>query len=238
MNPKKAAMTLLVILILGMTGIVHAQQNKVQAVSAQTLKAWMDQLETVYIVDLRSPLECLDAKIPQAVCSFDESNVLVDAPKSSKMIFYAGNRPVDQASPLIQKVLSGGWENIYVLQGGLTVWRKEGYPVLSEDRMPRVFAFALDVRDFNRWQKQARHPLVLDIRESVSYAGGHIEGAVNFPLSQLHVDYAKIPLTTDLLVVDEDGAQSYLVASFLVRKGFQSPQRLKGGMAEYRRSIK
>ncbi len=231
-------MTLLVILILGMSGIVHAQTNKVQPVSAKMLKSWVDQSETVYLVDLRSVLECLDAKIPQAVCGFDESNVLADAPRLSKVIFYTGKQPVDQASPLIQKTLSGGWENIYVLEGGLTAWRKEGYPVFSEDRTPRVFAYALDSRNFDRWQKQAREPLILDIREAQSFAGGHIEGAVNFPLSRLHVDYAKIPLNADLLVVDENGMHSYLVASFLVRKGFQDPKRLKGGMAEYRRSIK
>ena len=80
-----------------------------------------------------------------------------------------------------------------------------------------------------------RSPLVVDIRSPKAFAAGHLDGAVNFPLTRLHVEYAEIPLDRTLLMVDEDGTGSFLAASYLVRKGFPNVRRLKGGMAEYRR---
>lgn len=235
MKNKNAVVLLFVILVVGIAGSVCAQPARIQPVSAQMLKSWLDEGGDVHIFDLRSTLECLDVKISQAVCSFGETDALAAVPKKSRMVFYAGIRPVDQDSPLMKRALSEGFENIFVMQGGLAAWRKEGYPLFSEKRTPRVFAYAVDSRKIPAWQKQAKNPLIVDIREAGVYAAGHIDGAMSIPLSRLHVDYARIPLTATLLVADEDGTQSLLAASYLARKGFLNVQRLKGGMSDYRR---
>ena len=240
MKHKKAVLAALVTLFLGVTGFAEAQQNTLLPVSVQSVKTWLDSSpeSPVTLIDLRSLLECRDAKIAQAVChscDTQQDDLFALVPKENKLIFYTGNRLADSKCAVIDQALAAGYKNVYRLEGGFAAWRKEGYPVVSEKRTPRVLAHAVIPRNLSRWQKQAKNPLVIDIRQAEDFAPGHLEGALNIPLSRLHLDYAQIPLDATLLVVDEDGTQSFLAASYLLRKGFMNVRRLKGGMNEYRR---
>ncbi|MFO7570219.1 MAG: rhodanese-like domain-containing protein [Smithellaceae bacterium] len=239
MKCKRTALMTLLAFSLGVAGFAEAQTGAIAPVSVQTVKSWMASSEaSLTLIDGRSLLECLDAKIPQAVCwpcDTTDDAFLSSLPEKSKIIFYSGNRPTDPECAAIKQVLASGNKNVYGLEGGFAAWRKEAYPVVSEKRTPRVTAPAVSSRNLSRWRKQAKNPLILDIRKVDDFAAGHLDGAMNLPLSRLHIDYASIPLTATLLVADEDGTQSFLAASYLFRKGFMNVQRLKGGMIEYRR---
>lgn len=240
MKHKKAVLAALVTFFLGVTGCAEAQQNTLLPVSVQSVKTWLDSSSEspVTLIDQRSLLECRDAKIAQAVCHSCDTHpgdLFVSVPKENKIVFYAGNRPVDPECIAVKQALAAGYKNVYRLEGGFAAWRKEKYPVVSEKRTPRVLAHAVNPRKLSRWQKQVQNPLVIDIRQADDFAPGHLEGAMNIPLSRLHLDYARIPFDATLLVADEDGTQSFLAASYLSRKGFYNVQRLKGGMMEYRR---
>lgn len=225
-----------------MTGFAEAGENKVQSVNVQTLKMWMDKSEKMIIIDGGSMLACLDAKIPGALCrscdSEKEASFFSSMPKENKIIFYAGYPSLDQDCGLIRQALSAGFREVYVLDGGLASWRKAGLSVASDRRTPRVIAHAVRPQRLPEWQKRVKNPLVIDIRSHKDYASGHLDGAMNFPLSRLHVQYADIPLDRSLLIVDEDGRAGFLAASFLARKGFLSAQRLQGGMAAYQRGMR
>jgi len=238
---RSACITFLACLFISLSGSLSAvQAQDLRPVDVQTLKAWMDESqESLVVVDLRSLLACLDAKIPQAVCfpcgtqKAFPGNAL---PQEAKIIVYEETQPAAPGRcPVIQAILETGRGNVYRLDGGLPAWRKEGYPVISEKRTPRVPAPAVKAADLDSWRKQVANPLILDVREASDFAAGHIDGAMNIPLSVLHVDYGRIPLDASLLIADADGTQSFLAASFLARKGFPRVLRLKGGMAEYQR---
>jgi rhodanese-related sulfurtransferase len=211
-------------------------------VNVQTIKGWMDQSEKITIIDGGSVLACMDARIPGSVylpCDEDKDRSFFSAvPKESKIVFYSGLQPLDADCALISSALSSGVKGVYRLEGGLAEWRKAGLPVVSEKRTPRVAAQAIQVKQLPEWQKTAKNPLLIDIRSPKAFAAGHLDGAVNFPLSRLHVQYADIPLDRTLLIVDDDGRAAFLAASYLVRKGFLNVQRLQGGMSAYQRGTR
>jgi rhodanese-related sulfurtransferase len=228
--------------IVCVTGFSGAEQNKIQSINIQTLKAWMNKSEKIIMIDDNGILACMDTKIPDAAClSCDEEKdtaFFSTVPKESKIVFYTAYQPLDLKCDSIRQTLSAGLKGVYVLDGGLAAWRKAGFSVVSEKRIPRVVAPAVKPEKLAQWQKKVTKPLLIDIRSAKKFAVGHLDGAVNFPLTRLHLQYADIPLDRTLLVVDDDGQVGFLAASYLIRKGFLNVQRLQGGMAAVKRGAK
>jgi len=226
----------------GIAGFAGAEQSKIQSINVQTLKSGMDKSEKITLIDGGSILACMDAKIPGALClpcdSEKDASFVPSVPKENKIVFYSGLQPLDPDCALISNALSAGVKGVYRLEGGLAEWRKKGLPVVSEKRTPRVAAHAIQVKQLPDWQKAAKNPLLIDIRSPKTFVAGHLDGAVNFPLSRLHLQYADVPLDRTLLIVDDDGRAGFLAASYLARKGFLNVQRLQGGMAAYQRGTK
>jgi rhodanese-related sulfurtransferase len=227
---------------LGIEGFAGAEQNKIQSMNVQTLKSGMDKSEKITLIDGGSILACMDAKIPGALClpcdSEKDASFFPSVPKESKIVFYTAYQPLDLKCDSIRQTLSAGFKGVYVLDGGLATWRKAGFSVVSEKRIPRVVAPAVKPEKLAQWQKKVTKPLLIDIRSAKNFAVGHLDGAVNFPLTCLHLQYAGIPLDRTLLVVDDDGQAGFLAASYLIRKGFLNVQRLQGGMAAVKRGAK
>lgn len=60
---------------------------------------------------------------------------------------------------------------------------------------------------------------VVDVREPGEYAGGHVPGAVNIPLSQLATRLGEVPTDGRLLVVCASGNRSKVGTDVLRRAG-------------------
>lgn len=202
----------------------------------------MTQTRNVTLIDVSGLLVCMDAKIPGALCvsGNDEKDVsfLSSLAKDSKIVFYAESKSAFSDCNLLNRAVSQGFSAVYILEGGLPAWRNAGFPVATEKRIVRVPSRAVKPGKFPAWLQQTKNPLVIDIRSAKTYTAGHLDGALNFPLNRLHIQYADIPLDRTLLIVDEDGTQSFLAASYLAGKGFFNTSRLKGGMANYQRSTR
>jgi rhodanese-related sulfurtransferase len=213
----------------------------IASIDVKTLQE-MTRTQKVTLINVSGLLVCMDARIPGSLClSCDDEkdgSVLSSLAKESKIVFYAGRATPDAECDLVKKTIAQGFTSAYALSGGLSGWRQAGLPVASEKRIPRVISRAVNPKRFAEWQKQAKNPLVIDIRSARAYAAGHLDGARNFPMPRLHLQYVDIPLDRTLLIVDEDGTESFLASSYLARKGFLNIQRLKGGMANYRRGTR
>jgi rhodanese-related sulfurtransferase len=80
------------------------------------------------------------------------------------------------------------------------------------------------------------HPLpedvsVLDVREPVEWAHGHIEGAVHIPLMQLVQRLAEVP-DGKTVVVCKVGARSAQAVAYLSQQGYDVAN-LDGGLVEW-----
>jgi rhodanese-related sulfurtransferase len=72
---------------------------------------------------------------------------------------------------------------------------------------------------------------VLDVREPVEWAHGHIEGAVHIPLMDLPARLAEVP-ADQTLVVCRVGARSAQAAAYLLHQGYDVVN-LDGGMLDW-----
>lgn len=75
--------------------------------------------------------------------------------------------------------------------------------------------------------------LLLDVREADEFAAGHVEGAVNVPLSQLRVRHGELPRERALAVYCAAGQRGYYATRFLLQNGYDAAN-LSGGYTTYR----
>lgn len=71
---------------------------------------------------------------------------------------------------------------------------------------------------------------LLDVRETSEYKGGHIEGAVNAPLSSLNANQLSYPKDEPIYVICRSGNRSAQAASQLQAAGYTEIYDVSGGI--------
>ncbi|MCW2753094.1 MAG: rhodanese-like protein [Marmoricola sp.] len=74
--------------------------------------------------------------------------------------------------------------------------------------------------------------VVLDVRESVEWAHGRIDGSVHIPMSELAERLDEVPADQQLLVVCKVGGRSARVVQYLVQSGREAVN-LDGGLLDW-----
>ena len=77
--------------------------------------------------------------------------------------------------------------------------------------------------------------VILDIRDTKAFEGGHIVDAINIPLAKLSERIKELEKYRDkpLIVVCQMGHQSGDALKALEEKGFASVSKMRGGMTEW-----
>ncbi|MBD2206041.1 rhodanese-like domain-containing protein [Calothrix sp. FACHB-1219] len=107
--------------------------NKLQTVSAQTLKQLVEQ-KAVTLIDVREPAEYAGEHIPGAtlvsLSNFDPRKI----PQDGSIVLYcrSGNRSAMAA----QKLFSAGFATVTHLNGGIGAWKEAGYPTNINRKAP------------------------------------------------------------------------------------------------------
>ena len=76
--------------------------------------------------------------------------------------------------------------------------------------------------------------VVLDVREPVEYAQGHVPDALNLPQADLAVRLDELPRDRPLLVICQAGYRSLRAAQFLKQVGFDNVATVRGGTDAWR----
>ncbi len=83
------------------------------------------------------------------------------------------------------------------------------------------------------WAELARtDALLLDVREPDEFARGHLQDAINIPLSQLRLRWSELPQDRDIWICCAVGQRAYYALRFLNQRGYRA-RNLSGGYATY-----
>lgn len=88
------------------------------------------------------------------------------------------------------------------------------------------------------WQRvsasgESPTPVLIDVRETWEYGGGHAKGAVNIPLSQLEQRQGEVPRDREVLCICQVGGRSLVAAQFLRQRGVERVVNVGGGTEEW-----
>ena len=81
---------------------------------------------------------------------------------------------------------------------------------------------------------QLGHLILLDVRDSKSFAAGHIEGAQHLSLDEFNNFFQSVSPETPILLYCYHGISSQTVAQCLVDKGFKEVYSLTGGFEAWK----
>jgi rhodanese-related sulfurtransferase len=205
-----------------------------KVVDARTLYDWL-QSQDITLVNVMSRIECLDHRIPGSRCiaceEFNEN--LPSIQKDKKLVIYCESEGCIRSCRSAGEAVKAGFEEVYVLEGGMPAWKHAGFLMESVQRIPRGFIQSVKAGRLKDWFESHPENIIVDIRSEIFYEEKHLEGAVNIPFYQLHSRYYELPWDRTVFVVDDRGLRSFLAACYLARKGFPV-FRLFGGMEKWR----
>ncbi|MBV8342049.1 MAG: molybdopterin-synthase adenylyltransferase MoeB, partial [Gammaproteobacteria bacterium] len=116
-------------------------------------------------------------------------------------------------------------------------------PTIREPRdMPRDAQTAEGVRRLSAQGLQellqrGEKPLLVDVREDVEFAAGHLEGALHIPLGQLAQRLGEIAAEAEPVFICRSGGRSMAACQMALRANIRSPANLEGGMLAWAASI-
>ena len=71
--------------------------------------------------------------------------------------------------------------------------------------------------------------LLVDVRETWEYVGGHAEGAISLPLSIFGTRFIDLPRDRELLFICHTGQRSMVAAKFMRKQGAVQVFNIEGG---------
>ncbi|WP_428775462.1 rhodanese-like domain-containing protein [Vibrio sp.] len=96
--------------------------------------------------------------------------------------------------------------------------------------------FASDRAD-KGWQLIEQGAMIVDVRTPGEFASGHLDNAINFPLSEIEQHFADIDKTQSIVVYCRSGNRSGKAYDYLVSQGFTNVHN-GGGLQEMQAAIK
>ncbi|PIQ83516.1 MAG: hypothetical protein COV75_07015 [Candidatus Omnitrophica bacterium CG11_big_fil_rev_8_21_14_0_20_63_9] len=125
------------LVLCGGTGRLEAADDgaaRASYVTPKTVDGWLQAGTDVLWLDVREPDEFIAGHIPDSVnVRYDQVGSAIDQlPKDRPIVLYcihSAHRAPEAASAL----LSRGFTNVHVLEGGIIAWQVEGLPIRSSD---------------------------------------------------------------------------------------------------------
>jgi hydroxyacylglutathione hydrolase len=146
-------------------------------------------------------------------------------PADARVVLLAASQ--EEATEAARQLLRIGVSRIDgFINGGFEAWHDAGLPTAS---------MALtNVQDLHAAIGSGSPPLVVDVRTTREWTGGHIEGAVHIPLGDLARRASELPRDRAVATICEGGYRSSLAASVLARAGVDRLINVTGGMSAWR----
>ena len=119
-----------------------------------------------------------------------------------------------------------GYNDVRIYRPGIIGWAKSGLSLehnveYPEEDVPLISSQALSAapQSYN----------IIDIRPKAHFKKGHIAGAKNVDLEDLHQRYPELKGMGRVVVVDHKGKLTLTTGRYLISKGIKTIYRLDGG---------
>jgi rhodanese-related sulfurtransferase len=151
-----------------------------------------------------------------------------------------------------------GWKNVVNLAGGLSAWKKAEFqvemgqpPAASASTAPTVDAkrladldaflsslpegfYSVKAPDLNTEIASGEGLIIVDIRTPQEFAEGHIEGALNIPVTELLANLSQLPdKAAKIVVLCKSGHRGAMALMALRMLGYSDVRNLAGGMSAW-----
>ena len=200
-------------------------KQSIQPVSVAALKKIKSEDESLVVLDCRNAGAFTDGFVPGSLFIGRDGNFVewaLDLLSPSARIILIAEAGKEAES--INLLAGAGFTDIAgFLEGGFDAWKAAGEEI---DMIINIDAaeMAMDI-PFDE------NLVVLDVRRAVEYAEGHVENAVNIPLSDLSDpgNLVQLEERDNLYIHCARGYRSVIAASILKQQGYNNLRNISGG---------
>lgn len=185
---------------------------------------------SLVIVDVRPPADFVKGHIQGAVNVIAAAIEGANLPRNGHIIVYCSEPTCPLSARAASTLISDGYQQVALLEGGFDEWVKNGYPVQETTTAQAVNETHPRTTTAEAGPKMDGGALTLDVRPDLEFKAGHIPHARNIPLEQLDQDLVRLPKDRELVVYDRTPARSRQAADKLTAAGF-TVSELSGGLA-------
>ncbi len=214
----------------------EAAETGAKKISPQELAQMLAGGKKPLLINNMGLIECLDHSIAGSICipseEMEERVGELPSDKGRLIVFYCESDISQKSCEASDVAVRHGYTAVYVLDGGMPAWKRAGYATVAAERIPRRAIASVKPPALRKMLAEKAAVLPVDIRSENIFRKGHIEGAINLPMHQLHRRWRELPLDRPLVIVDSRGFRSPLAANYLASRGFDV-RPLFGGMISW-----
>lgn len=119
-----------------------------------------------------------------------------------------------------------GYNDVRIYRPGIIGWAKSGLQLEHNVQYPDKEVALVSSRDL---AASPQSYTIIDIRPEAHFNKGHIAGAENIHLEDLHQRYLELMEMESVVIVDHKGKLTLTAGRYLISKGIHSIYRLDGG---------
>lgn len=187
----------------------------------------LGRLGSLEFIDVRSPKEFKEEHIAGASNVPFSELAKRSLPRTATLVIYCGEGSCPLSMDAAKLLVSLGYTNVRLLEGGLAVWKQLGYPI--EPHAPAQRVSLTLPEEIMRISGQAG-VRIIDARPKHEFSAGHLPSALNFPFETLLG--AKLPVADKYVVYDRIQSRSHKAALLIAARG-SVVKELAGGISTW-----
>lgn len=145
------------------------------------------------------------------------------------IVLYGQDSDLASLGPIAKEIMSWGYKNVAILQGGFSAWLKADMPTQRDlvrtkiFYLPRPHPGEITGDEFmNIVKNQPKGKLILDVRTQAETAGGMLPGAVNIPVDALSARLNELPKDKEIITHCRTGLRAEMGYTILRNAGFKA----------------
>jgi rhodanese-related sulfurtransferase len=213
------------------------------------LKLAQDEGISHVLVDVRSPEKARQEHIKGAVnypiSQMEELYLHLPADKkNSRIIYYSDNE--SEAVLAFKTMRVNGYENGYILNGGIDGWKAKGYPVVKDQlkteipgKLPETpLPGALSIAEYEKLvQNRPADTVIVDVRSPGEFMKSMVPGALTMPIDTMDKRWKELPTDKKIVLQCEAGNRALMAWRILTNNGVKDARWVDGHISKFSKGI-
>jgi rhodanese-related sulfurtransferase len=186
------------------------------SVTTDQLKSMLDAKAPLTLIDARTPEEYGESHLPGAINvpekGIDKAASQLPADKKSLLVLYCNGIKCGKSKRVAAKLEPLGYGNFMIYGEGIPVWEERELPLVKGPGWgKKIETTKVKPAELDALIKAAKGDyLLVDVRDDMEFAEGHIPTAINIPAEKLAAMSEKLPKEKRIIVYCNTGSRSYL----------------------------
>jgi rhodanese-related sulfurtransferase len=228
---KSQILKLFSLILLLLIGTIQISQGQVaNTVEPKAVRQWQVEGKNFLLIDIRPQLVFELKYIEGAINIPGQVVASKRLPKNVPIVIYSWGISTKEADEAATALMGKGYDQVYVLEGGLSRWDALGFPVVAKlGVVQEPLGGLVSPERLHDALLEKQDLMLIDLRGPKAFKEGHIPGAVEVLPDRLEQFVSGIGKNKQLVLYDDGEGVAEAMAEKCRRSGFKLVHYLNSG---------